>query len=321
MGEIVASLSAHLTAGPEHGRLGFHPECARCREQRLAGSLHGDELVSRRAQAALAAGVLAISTAMPTVSLAAEPDQVQEGGASPSPEDGTGGSLDDPSFDPGGEDTPLEIDTGAPSGSPDAGGDTDESVDTPPLEEEEQDDPEGRLVLGEQPAETGPIGAEPAPLAPPQSDPVVQTPETQPAAPGTPPAAVRLVERRQEPREPTRQIVLFAPAPETKDRAGPVGVPTAQPTVGLAVDSGPGVSAGNIPVSQPAGGETALVQGDSYTVREGDSLWSIARRLLGPDASNGQVAREVNRLWMFNDERIGTGDPSLLRVGTVLRLG
>jgi hypothetical protein len=28
----------------------------------------------------------------------------------------------------------------------------------------------------------------------------------------------------------------------------------------------------------------------------------------------------VNRLWQLNEERIGTGDPSLLHVGTLLKL-
>jgi nucleoid-associated protein YgaU len=55
-------------------------------------------------------------------------------------------------------------------------------------------------------------------------------------------------------------------------------------------------------------------------VRAGDSLWSIARRLLGPDASAGRIAREVNRLWQLNRDRIGTGNPSLIQVGTVLEL-
>jgi nucleoid-associated protein YgaU len=74
------------------------------------------------------------------------------------------------------------------------------------------------------------------------------------------------------------------------------------------------------PVSQPADPADGPVKGDAYTVRPGDSLWSIARRQLGPQASTGQLARRVNRLWELNEERIGTGDPSMLHVGTVLRL-
>ena len=57
-----------------------------------------------------------------------------------------------------------------------------------------------------------------------------------------------------------------------------------------------------------------------YVVQPGDSLWSIAKRLLGGDPSAGRVAREVNRLWTLNSSRIATGDPNLLMVGTRLEL-
>jgi len=73
-------------------------------------------------------------------------------------------------------------------------------------------------------------------------------------------------------------------------------------------------------VSQPGSPADRLITGQSYTVRAGDSLWSIARRLLGPEATAGRVAREVNRLWELNRDRIGTGNPSLIHVGTVLKL-
>ena len=59
----------------------------------------------------------------------------------------------------------------------------------------------------------------------------------------------------------------------------------------------------------------------SRAVSPGESLWSIARTLLGSDASPAQIAREVNRLWELNKDRIGTGDPDLLKVGTRLTLG
>jgi nucleoid-associated protein YgaU len=55
-------------------------------------------------------------------------------------------------------------------------------------------------------------------------------------------------------------------------------------------------------------------------VRPGDSLWSIASDLAGPDASPATIARLVNRLWELNADRIATGDPDLVMVGTVLRL-
>jgi nucleoid-associated protein YgaU len=59
---------------------------------------------------------------------------------------------------------------------------------------------------------------------------------------------------------------------------------------------------------------------DNYRVRPGDSLWSIATRMLDSAASNDQLADEVTRLWALNDQRIRTGDPDLLHIGTILRL-
>ena len=74
----MASLSAHLREAGDHGALAFHPECPVCRDERLAGTLSADALVGRRTQALFAAGVLALSSATPTVALAQEPDQEQE---------------------------------------------------------------------------------------------------------------------------------------------------------------------------------------------------------------------------------------------------
>ena len=75
-----------------------------------------------------------------------------------------------------------------------------------------------------------------------------------------------------------------------------------------------------VPVPPPSDTADTRITGPSYKVRAGDSLWSIAGRLLGPDASAGRIAREVNRLWQLNEDRIGTGNPSLIHVGTVLKL-
>jgi nucleoid-associated protein YgaU len=70
------------------------------------------------------------------------------------------------------------------------------------------------------------------------------------------------------------------------------------------------------PSAQPPLPENAR----SHVVEPGESLWSIARRLLGSDATPARIAREVNRLWELNKDRIGTGDPDLLMVGAKLRL-
>jgi hypothetical protein len=57
-----------------------------------------------------------------------------------------------------------------------------------------------------------------------------------------------------------------------------------------------------------------------HIVRPGESLWSIAKAQLAPDASVAAVAREVNRLWELNETRIATGSPDLLIAGTRLVL-
>jgi hypothetical protein len=57
-----------------------------------------------------------------------------------------------------------------------------------------------------------------------------------------------------------------------------------------------------------------------HVVRPGESLWSIAAALLGPRAQTVAIARQVARLWLVNERRIATGDPSLLPVGVKLRL-
>jgi nucleoid-associated protein YgaU len=58
----------------------------------------------------------------------------------------------------------------------------------------------------------------------------------------------------------------------------------------------------------------------THRVHAGESLWSIASDMLGPNASPARIAREVHRLWHLNQARIRTGRPDLLMIGTTLRL-
>ena len=48
----MASLSRHLREAGDHGRLGFHPACPVCCDERLAGTLPVDTIVSRRSPGA-----------------------------------------------------------------------------------------------------------------------------------------------------------------------------------------------------------------------------------------------------------------------------
>jgi nucleoid-associated protein YgaU len=111
------------------------------------------------------------------------------------------------------------------------------------------------------------------------------------------------------------QIAAAAPVPVDAAEPTPAANSNAAATP-VAQSSG----APATPVSQPPSPPAREIEGAAYTVRAGDSLWSIARRLLGPEASAGRIAREVNRLWELNRDRIGTGNPSLINVGTVIKL-
>src|SRR5919106_4123592 len=76
----MSSLTAHLRLPEDHSGLPFHPSCPICRRDRLAGSLGGDEIVSRRTQAAIAAGLLAFpGLGAPAAAVAAGPDQDIDG--------------------------------------------------------------------------------------------------------------------------------------------------------------------------------------------------------------------------------------------------
>jgi len=57
-----------------------------------------------------------------------------------------------------------------------------------------------------------------------------------------------------------------------------------------------------------------------YVVRSGDSLWSIAAELAGPEASPATIAEVLDRLWQENKDRIASGKADLIMPGEVLTL-
>jgi LysM repeat protein len=322
------SLSAHLTAGTaDHGRLSFHPDCPRCRAERLAGSLAADSLVSRRTHAALAAGLLAFTGAAPAATAqVAEVDEQHD--AAPAPGGEPPGLQ--PDFDPGGDDT-WDAELAPLPGGREAGGEEDEGLGAP-VETEPTTDTEAPVLEGA-PAPPAPAPEQPQPPAPqpPMTASPVESPAPPPAAvapPATPPTPVAEVEApapQPGPRETSkkRKTPKRTPKAHEVERRPVVGTSPApsqqspEPVVEATAAPAPPTTVAVPPASDPA---DTRISGPSYTVRPGDSLWSIARRLLGPDASAGRIAREVNRLWQLNQDRIGTGNPSLIHVGTVLKL-
>jgi hypothetical protein len=326
------SLSAHLTAGTaDHGRLAFHPDCPRCRAERLAGRLAADPLVSRRAQAALAAWLLAFSAGAPAAA-AQVPERGQQQETEP-PASGAPPGLA-PDFDPGGDDT-FDYETAPVSGGPEAGGEEDEGLGAP-VETEPPTDVEAPPVVEDAPEPLAPAPQEaapapvPAPAPAPATLPAPAPPVPSPTAPPAEPPAGEVEQpaprttskrkaptRREAPEVQQRPAIGTAPTPPPESAA-----PVVQPVEAPAPAAPPTAPAPSptTPVSQSSEPPAGPISGPSYTVRAGDSLWSIARRLLGPDASAGRIAREVNRLWELNRDRIGTGKPSLVHVGTVLRL-
>ena len=139
------SLNIHQSKSNSHDRLGFHPDCAVCRQDRLFGVLSPHPVVARRVRVLFATGVLAFSAGLTATSVASEPDQQHEGVFVPeqSPAPPAGDSLGP---GPGGETAlPYEVDPVPDSSEPDTP--EEGSDDTAPLEAEPVDDPDGRLAL------------------------------------------------------------------------------------------------------------------------------------------------------------------------------
>jgi LysM domain len=296
----MSSLSVHLRLPEDHSRLPFHPSCPVCRRDRLAGSLEGDEIVSRRTQAAIAVGLLAFSgVGAPAAAVAAGPDQDIDGSAeviqSPDPEadvDETTTGWADGGPAPA-DDEPLELVPETEEASP-------EPVSRAPAEEpvsevaDEVEDPN---------AVTEPAPEPVAIAAPPTSDPIATT-----EAAASDGIRVDTAERakRERPVEHTK------PAVQPRVIAAPVPVAARTTTSAVTVRVAAGTNQSTI-VRATDGARFHVVQ-------RGESLWSIASDRLGERAGVAQVAGEVDRLWQLNEDRIASGSPDLLYAGTRLRL-
>jgi hypothetical protein len=327
----MASLTAHLVESGGHGRLGFHASCPVCCQERLFGSLSSDAVVSRRAQAALASGVLALSAVGPPVAAAQEPDQQLEGGSGAGQAPGGGetgsGAVDAPGSGTGVA-PPTEVVPPAapdldPLAPPDAGG---ESVlrEVVPVETAPIEAPSPPSAPGAGPGpETLPDNPEPEPSPPtPAPDPSVDEPDPVP-----PPSELEGAEPSESP-TPTPPAKDATDNNQTQGTAEPKPRENPPPQPSAAVPPPPSVPAeptAPAPAAEPQpmltpSSAASTKPGRLLVVQPGDSLWSIAKRLLGPGASPAEIARKVSRLWELNAARIGTGRPDLILVGTKLEL-
>jgi LysM domain len=313
----MSSLSAHLREPGDHGRLSFHPDCPQCRD-RVSGVLPADSLVSRRTQALVAAGVMALSSGTSATALAQEPDQEREGTAAP--EAVATDPAADPDFDSGGTPTELPLDTGVVQDP--------QADDATPIEDEAAIETEVEVAVpGDEagaPSVTPPASPVPTPApapapapAPEPVAPVAEAPAPAEAEPAEPAREHDAQDRRKERKraaKPNR-----APAPP---RSAPTTVADATTPVPAATTVQPAASTVQAaPAAPPVARSERASRGDRFhVVQPGESLWTIARDLTGKDASVVAVAREVNALWELNDARIGTGDPDLLMAGTRLAL-
>jgi len=279
------------------------------------------------------------SAAVPTAALA-EPDQATEGTAAPP---GAGDPTADPDFDPGGPPTGLPTEaTPLPPAPEQSAGDEDDSA---PIEAEPVTEVAEPVVDAGDGGETA--AQEPPPSEPraPEGPPSAPTTLEQPTATATPAApqnqgtsrsarpAGRDTYTERRVKKARRSVLQHAPRSAPKPSATDTGrssvheadfavAPTpapAPPSPPPAVTETPPATPASVTVAGPKGSRAA--PGDRfYVVRPGESLWSIAADRLAGRATVARIAREVNRLWQLNRDRIATGDPNLLRVGTRLRL-
>jgi hypothetical protein len=348
----VGSLNVHQSKSNDHDRLGFHPDCPTCRQDRLFGVLAPVPDFSRRLRVLLATGVLALSAGATSTSIASEPDHQEEGVLAPDqttppdstpsvPSPPTSGGRDTETGRPGdalgpgaGSETVLPPEVGAGLGAPESDWPEEDGA---PLETEPSQDPDLLLQVTD-PAAPETLNSDDVPAPP--TEPVPPDQPTTPADPPAdepgqaettekPPGAKRerkgrgertlggRSKRRGVGRNRRNQGGQRNASGDTRPQPPSNGLPAGAPDLAPSASESPAAAA--TPAAAPAAAPPAGI-GRFHVVKPGESLWSIATGLLGPDASAVAVALEVRRLWKLNEERIDTGDPNLLRVGVKLRL-
>lgn len=346
----------HLRASNCHGRLTFHGSCPICRRERLFGTRPSDTILSGRNAAGVLAIALALPSAgiVPVAALADGPP-AKEMAPPPNPFDDAGGSSDGgvedgPTTD--GDVDPDRAGDGPISQTPASEQAVPEAPSDNPLPSQQTPDGEGEQGAPTPPPPTtaeppAPVPLVPPPAAPlPSAKPVPEPPSTNiqtptPPPPPSAPLAWPSPEHNQagpvdQPESSARIISKGESGPGGALGANSPGDP--RTLVAGPRGSGPPPSshgrddsdrtrpAENVPGGIPqrratprAGAPKPAATGARrVTVRQGQSLWSIARGQLGPAASPAEISHLVSRLWSLNAARIASGDPSLIRTGQTL---
>lgn len=250
----------------------------------------------RRLLALVLCAMLALGSIAPGFALAGETESEGEG-IDPSPV-----QLPlPPDFDPGGEEAGMgEV--------PAAGGDEESAsveaepevdLETPPAEEVTSAATEAPVE-----AQAPPPVVAPVPTTSPEPEPIQQQ---APEPPTSEPVANQSISAPDERAE--------SPAAASGAQSGAVAPEGEAPT-----EEAPSTPPAQVSAPPLAEHSRHLGGRDSYVVKSGDCLWHIAAALLPAGASDAEIAHELARLWALNEDRIGTGDPSLIYAGTALRL-
>jgi len=326
-------LARHLHAGAQHHSLAFHRDCSECRAERLLGR-PTSPLAARRlglglATLALVATPIASAGAAVPPPLVA-PDQETEG----SP-DADSNTLDDPDplgIDPEGEDT-GDAETGDPE-----------------LNDENSDEGAGPVEAPAAPESVDPAEVQadaPDPAVPPSGGDLPATPPSPPIRPQeVPPLAgspqsplpdlgpLSPIARDQRQRTRGKDAKPKQPNERRKqtNRLGHTNHPPAKVGAGWREPSTPleparpkdetAESSGAVAQDRAGPAESGPTQApeSTHVIARGETLWSIARDRLGGRRGPGAIAREVQRLWDLNADRIGTGSPDLIMPGQTLLL-
>jgi nucleoid-associated protein YgaU len=245
----------------------------------------------RRALALALSVMLVLASTLPAVAFAGEADSEGIGTAPPVEAPGAA------NFDPGGEEAGLED-------APATGGAEEGAVEVESEADLESPAPtEVTSTIGEGEVEESQPQPEEVPSAP---------------APVSEPEPVQQAATEPAPSEPVANTSLAAPKQKTsgKTKSSPAATTSTEPSE----EEAPSSPAPQPEAAPPVDSGRSLAGKRFYTVQPGDCLSYIAAARLGDGADTVKLEEEVERLWLLNEDRIGTGDPDLIYPGTVLRL-